>query len=111
MNRQMKVTWFRSVAWAALAADSIGFAVIAIIAMKAPGDIVYALAIAGGFALSVPFAVATASPVVGALFARIGVGCIPEEVEPPDALLPLRLPALEVDALGKRRKGGRTPSE
>jgi membrane glycosyltransferase len=82
----------------------IGFGVIAIIAMKAPGDIVYALAIAGGFALSVPFAVATASPVVGALFARIGVGRIPEEVEPLDALLPLRLPALEVNALGKATK-------
>jgi membrane glycosyltransferase len=113
-NKQMReshvVPW--SVAWAKLWPQTlIGFAVIAIIEMKAPGDIVYALAIAGGFALSVPFAVATASPVVGALFARIGVGRIPEEVEPPDALLALRLPALEVDALGKRRNGGPTPSE
>ena len=110
MRESHVVPW--SVAWAKLWPQTlIGFAVIAIIAMKAPGDIVYALAIAGGFALSVPFAVATASPVVGALFARIGVGRIPEEVEPPDALLTLRLPALEVDALGKRRNGGRTPSE
>jgi membrane glycosyltransferase len=113
-NKQMReshvVPW--SVAWAKLWPQTlIGFAVIAIIEMKAPGDIVYALAIAGGFALSVPFAVATASPVVGALFARIGVGRIPEEVEPPDALLPLRLPALEVDVLGKRRDRDRTPSE
>jgi membrane glycosyltransferase len=113
-NSQMReshvVPWL--VAWAKLWPQTlIGFAFIAIIAMKAPDDIVYALAIAGGLALSVPFAVATASPVVGALFARIGVGRIPEEVEPPDALLSLRLPALEVDPLGKRRKGGRTPSD
>jgi membrane glycosyltransferase len=113
-NSQMReshvVPW--SVAWAKLWPQTlIGFAVIAIIAMKAPGDVVYALAIAGGFALSVPFAVASASPVIGALFARIGVGRIPEEVDPPDALLPLRLPALEVDALGKRQNGGRTPSQ
>jgi membrane glycosyltransferase len=113
-NSQMReshvVPW--SVAWAKLWPQTlIGFAVIAIIAMKAPGDVVYALAIAGGFVLSVPFAVASASPVIGALFARIGVGRIPEEVDPPDALLPLRLPALEVDALGKRQNGGRTPSQ
>jgi membrane glycosyltransferase len=89
------VAW--STAWSRLWPQTVvGLAVMAIIAVKAPGDVVYAFVIAGGLALAVPFAVLTASPRVGRLFARVGVGCIPEEVEPPDALLPLRLPALEI---------------
>ncbi len=73
-----------------------GFAVIATVAMKAPDKIALALLGAGGLLLAVPFAVATASPVLGAALARIGIGRIPEEVEVPPALVPLRLPALEI---------------
>ena len=57
----------------------------------------YALAAAGGLALSIPFAVATAAPWIGAVFARLGVGRIPEEITPPNALLELQLPAVEAD--------------
>jgi membrane glycosyltransferase len=64
-------------------------------AMKAPEHIGFALLAAGGLALSVPFAVATASPQIGTWFARIGIGRIPEETEPPAGLSSLRLPALE----------------
>src|ERR1019366_8659510 len=53
-----------------------------------------------GLILAAPFAVATASPLLGSLFARIGVGRIPEEIAPPTVLLPLRLPAIAASAPG-----------
>jgi membrane glycosyltransferase len=53
---------------------------------------------AGGLLLAVPFAVATASPLLGIVLARMGIGRIPEEVEVPAALESLRLPALEARA-------------
>jgi membrane glycosyltransferase len=66
--------------------------------MKAPNDIGWALLGTTGLILAAPFAVATASPLFGSLFARIGIGRIPEESEPPAALLSLHLPAIEVNA-------------
>jgi len=75
-----------------------GCVVIAIVATKAPEKLGLALMGAGGLILAVPFAVATASPLLGILLARIGFGRIPEEVEVPAALEPLRLPALEARA-------------
>jgi membrane glycosyltransferase len=75
-----------------------GFTVIAVVAIKTPNDIGYALMGGAGLALSIPLAVATASPWVGTLLARIGVGRIPEEIEPPIMLLPLRLPAIAASA-------------
>jgi membrane glycosyltransferase len=81
-----------------------GIAVIAVVATKAPEKLALALMGAGGLLLAVPFAVATASPLVGMVLARIGIGRIPEEVEVPAALAPLRLPALEVRA---QRAGAR----
>jgi membrane glycosyltransferase len=71
-----------------------GSIVLAVIAATAPHDLGYALMAVGGLVLSVPFAVATASPRVGALLMRIGLGRIPEEKEPPKVLLPLLLPAI-----------------
>ena len=59
---------------------------------------------AGGLALSVPFAVATAAPLAGILLARTGVGRIPEEAEPPIALLLLRLPAFRAVAPAPRER-------
>jgi membrane glycosyltransferase len=75
-----------------------GCVVIAIVATKAPEKLGLALMGAGGLILAVPFAVATASPLLGILLARVGIGRIPEEVEVPAALEPLRLPALEARA-------------
>ncbi len=81
-----------------------GFAVIGVVAATRPSDIGYALMAAGGLALSVPFAVATAAPWVGTLLARFGVGRIPEEITPPTVLLPLRLPAMEASAPEARKR-------
>jgi membrane glycosyltransferase len=75
-----------------------GCTVLAVVVMKAPNDIGWALLGTTGLILAAPFAVATASPLFGSLFARIGIGRIPEENEPPAALLPLHLPAIEVNA-------------
>jgi membrane glycosyltransferase len=72
--------------------------------MKMPHNIGYALMGAGGLALSVPFAVATASPLIGRLFTRWGIGRIPEETEPPASLAALRLPAIAVCAVETRRR-------
>ncbi len=79
-----------------------GCTILAVVAAKAPNDIGFALLGTTGLILAVPFAVATASPVIGTLFARIGIGRIPEETEPPAALLPLHLPAIESSGPVKR---------
>ena len=88
------VPW--SLAWSRLWPQTLlGLMLLGVTAMKAPEHIGFALLAAGGLALSVPFAATTASPSTGAWFARIGIGRIPEETEPPADLLSLRLPALE----------------
>jgi membrane glycosyltransferase len=71
-----------------------GLTVMTIVATKTPGGVFYAFLVAGGLALSIPFAVATAAPLLGALFARLGVGRLPEEIAPPAELQALRLPAI-----------------
>jgi membrane glycosyltransferase len=76
--------------------------VIGVVAAKAPEKLVFAMMGAGGLLLAVPFAVATASPLLGLVLARLGVGRIPEEVQVPAALEPLRLPALEAAAEPRR---------
>jgi membrane glycosyltransferase len=79
-----------------------GCTILAVVAAKAPNDIGFALLGTTGLILAVPFAVATASPLIGTLFARIGIGRIPEENEPPVALLPLHLSAIESSGPVKR---------
>ena len=74
-----------------------GCIVLGVVATKAPNDIGFALLGTTGLILAIPFAVATASPLIGHLFARIGICRIPEENEAPAALLPLHLPAIEVN--------------
>jgi membrane glycosyltransferase len=106
-NSQMReshaVPW--RLAWTNLWPHTLaGFAVIGVVAMTRPSDIGYALMAAGGLALSVPFAVATAAPLVGTLLARFGVGRIPEEIEPPTVLLPLRLSAIEASDPEARKR-------
>jgi membrane glycosyltransferase len=73
-----------------------------VLAATHPSAIPYALFIAGGLAAAVPLAVVTAWPRVGRLFARIGVGRLPEETSPPPALRSLGLPAIEAAAPTKR---------
>ena len=76
----------------------LGWSVIGVLAMTHPSAIPYALFLAGGPALSIPFAVLTALPPVGTAFARIGIGRLPEETDPPAALCTLALPAIELAA-------------
>src|SRR6202142_1636925 len=75
-----------------------GLVILGVVALKAPNDIGFALLGTTGLILAIPFAVVTASPLIGSLFTRIGIGRIPEENETPAALLPLHLPAIEVNA-------------
>jgi membrane glycosyltransferase len=79
-----------------------GAVVIGVVAAKVPEKLALAFMSAGGLLLAVPFAVATASPLLGTVLARIGIGRIPEEVEVPAALESLRLPAIEASAAQTR---------
>lgn len=72
-----------------------GCAVLAVAVSKAPNDLGFVLLGTTGLILAAPFAIATASPMIGHLFARIGVCCLPEERKAPAALLPLNLPAIK----------------
>ena len=76
----------------------LGWGVIGLLAMTHPAAIPYALYLAGGLALAIPLAMVTALPTVGKTFARIGIGRLPEETAPPDALYALALPAIEAAA-------------
>jgi len=76
----------------------VGCSIFAVVAEKAPNDIGFALLGSAGLILAVPFAVATASPRIGALLVRLGIGRIPEENERPAVLLPLRLCAMDTGA-------------
>jgi membrane glycosyltransferase len=64
------------------------------LALVAPAGIPFALFIAGGPLVSIPFAVATASPVLGRALVRVGIGRLPEETAPPPELRALAPPAL-----------------
>ena len=75
-----------------------GCVVLIVVATKSPHDVGFALMGTTGLILAAPFAVATASPLLGQLFARIGICHLPEEKETPAALLPLHLPAIEINA-------------
>jgi membrane glycosyltransferase len=72
----------------------LGFGCLITLACTHPAAILYALLIAGGPALSIPLAVVTARPSVGRLLARLGIGRLPEETAPPQALTALALPAV-----------------
>jgi membrane glycosyltransferase len=73
---------------------ALGGAALVVLAVTAPAAIPYALFLAGGPALSIPFAIATAWPTFGSFAARTGIGRLPEEVMRPAVLLALRLPAI-----------------
>jgi membrane glycosyltransferase len=76
----------------------VGCLIVGVVMIKAPERIALAFLGAGGLLFAVPFAVATASPLLGLVLARIGVGRIPEEVDVPTAFESLQLPALEASA-------------
>ncbi len=78
-----------------------GCTILGVVALKSPGDFGFALMGTSGLILAAPFAVATASPFMGSLFAHIGIARIPEEYEHPEALLPLSLPAIEINCGAK----------
>jgi len=80
----------------------LGCAALGLLAMTQPAAIPYALFLAGGPALAIPFAVITAWPWLGNFAARIGIGRLPEETERPTALLVLALPAIEAAAPSPR---------
>jgi membrane glycosyltransferase len=73
----------------------LGCAALALLAMTQPAAIPYALFLAGGPALAVPFAMITAWPLVGSFAVRMGIGRLPEETATPAVLLDLALPAIE----------------
>src|SRR5262249_7583028 len=57
----------------------VGIGVVAALAYAHPAAIPYALPLAAGLALSIPLAVISAMPKVGAALVRIGIGRLPEE--------------------------------
>ena len=73
-----------------------GLVPILLLAATAPSAIPYALLIAGGPLLSIPFAVATSSPALGRALIATGINRLPEETAPPPELVALRLPAIEL---------------
>jgi membrane glycosyltransferase len=75
-----------------------GCVVLGVAAIKAPDEIGFFLLGTIGLILAAPFAVVTASPWLGRLFARIDICHLPEEKEVPASLAPLRLPAIEAHA-------------
>ena len=79
-----------------------GCAALGLLAMTQPAAIPYALFLAGGPALAIPFAMMTAWPRLGRLAARIGIGRLPEETTRPASLLFLALPAIEPAAMSPR---------
>ena len=76
----------------------LGCGAIGLLAMTQPAAIPYMLFLAAGPALAIPFAMITASPRLGSLAARIGIGRLPEETMRPAVLLDLALPAIELAA-------------
>ncbi len=76
----------------------LGCGAIGVLALTQPDAIPYALFLAAGPALAIPFAVVTALPAVGSTFARAGIGRLPEETAPSAALSELALPAIEIAA-------------
>jgi membrane glycosyltransferase len=77
----------------------LGFAALAVLALTHPMAIPYALFLAAGPALAVPFAMITAWPLVGNFAVRTGIGRLPEETATPAVLRDLALPAIESAAV------------
>jgi membrane glycosyltransferase len=74
----------------------IGLIPVLLLALTAPAGIPFALFIAAGPLLSIPLAVATASPALGRAMIAVGLCRLPEESNPPSELIVLKLPAIEL---------------
>lgn len=72
----------------------LGCTALGLVAMSCPSALPYLLLVAGGPALSVPFAWLTAQPALGKLAVRLGIGMLPEERTVPDDLRKLDLSAI-----------------
>jgi membrane glycosyltransferase len=84
----------------------LGCATLGILATTRPAALPYALFLAGGPALSIPFAMVTAWPSLGRLFARVGIGRLPEETIAPAGLDALTLPALAIATPTRQSNSG-----
>jgi membrane glycosyltransferase len=73
----------------------LGCLALGLLAVTQPVAVPYALFVAGGPALAIPFAMMTAWPWLGSFAARVGIGRLPEETARPAVLLALALPAIE----------------
>jgi len=73
----------------------LGCAALGLLAVTQPAAIPYALLLAAGPALAIPFVMITAWPWLGSFAARVGIGRLPEETARPAVLLALALPAIE----------------
>ena len=71
-----------------------GAGALALLGVAHPAAIPFALPLAAGLALSIPLAVLTAWPSVGAACLRAGIGRLPEETAAPVGLQALALPAV-----------------
>jgi len=80
----------------------LGCAALGLLAVTQPTGIPYALLLAAGPALAIPFAMVTAWPLLGGFAARVGIGRLPEETARPAVLLALALPAIESAAPSPR---------
>ena len=115
----VRLLFGRSVGWGAQARDDhkvpfslalrhlwpqtlLGLSTVIGLALTVPPAIPYALFIAGGPLLSIPFAVITASPTVGRMLVGIGLGRLPEETAPPPEITALALLAIEMTAAQRR---------
>ncbi len=73
----------------------VGCLALGLVMTSQPWALPYIFLLAGGPALAVPFAMLTASPALGSLAVRMGVGRLPEETATPEDLLELALPAIK----------------
>jgi membrane glycosyltransferase len=76
----------------------LGCAVLGLLAATQPAAMPFALVLAAGPALAIPFAMITAWPRLGRLASRVGIGRLPEETAAPAMLSALALPATETVA-------------
>jgi membrane glycosyltransferase len=63
-----------------------GAAVSALALSNSPALLLWSLPLTSGYAIAIPFAVASASPSLGRLFLRAGLCAAPEEFDPPEIL-------------------------
>jgi membrane glycosyltransferase len=111
----------RSIGWTAQARDDhvvplsvaarqlwpqtlLGLWCMLLLGLRVPSAIPYALFIAGGPLVSIPFAVLTAAPRLGRALVDIGFCRLPEETAPPAELRALGLPAIEISLAAAARR-------